>query len=215
MVFDNTNLSVVDWNLVRTLGDEKQAKRTHDARKKRFTASGSANPFRVAGRAYRALAVALRMQGVSKDATRFHYRSEVMDRKTLLFEAPARLFSQRFLTAPVWSVRLFASWLIGAFAGYCNYLGRLFVNYAVVVLLVAGAMQFAATQEPQGGPVSKESARDTLVLSVTSFHSRGVQPPGLHLDDTLSTLAAADAVFGLLIEGLFIATFTRRATGGW
>lgn len=42
----------------------------------------------------------------------------------------------------------------------------------------------------------------------------GVQPPGLHLSDTLATLAGLEAVFGLLIEGLFIAAFTRRVTGG-
>jgi hypothetical protein len=57
-----------------------------------------------------------------------------------------------------------------------------------------------------------------LVFSVTSFHERGVQPPGLPLTgtigDNLATLSALEAIFGLLIEGLFIAAFTRRFTGG-
>ena len=53
-----------------------------------------------------------------------------------------------------------------------------------------------------------------LAYPVTSFHGRGVQPPGLHLNDVLAALSGVEAVFGLLIEGLFIAVFTRRVTGG-
>ena len=46
-----------------------------------------------------------------------------------------------------------------------------------------------------------------------SFHGRGVQPPGLTMTDTLATLTAVEAFFGLLIEGIFIAAFTRPVTG--
>lgn len=40
-----------------------------------------------------------------------------------------------------------------------------------------------------------------------------VQPPGLTITDTLATLTAVEAFFGLFIEGIFIAAFTRRVTG--
>jgi hypothetical protein len=39
---------------------------------------------------------------------------------------------------------------------------------------------------------------------------RGVQPPGLTMTDTLATLTAVEAFFGLFIESIIIAAFTRR-----
>ncbi len=86
--------------------------------------------------------------------------------------------------------------------------------YAVVVGSFALAMLLAAVQVKADQPLSPATLQDVLALSVTSFPGRGVQPPGLYLDDTLATLAGAEAVFGLLIEGLFINAFTRRVTGG-
>jgi hypothetical protein len=65
-----------------------------------------------------------------------------------------------------------------------------------------------------GRLLSPDSVGDALILSVTSFHGRGVQPPGLHLNDVLAALSGVEAIFGLLVEGLFIAAFTRRETGG-
>lgn len=206
VIFDNTNLSVVEWGEVQTLGDERVAKMS----KRKFVERVAG--YRSAARAYRSLAVALRAQGISSHATRFHYRAELMDRYALLYETGARLFSRRFYAAPLLFLRWLSSWGLGTFAGYGDYVGRLFLTYAVVVGAFAAAM-FVAGQ--QG--VTPDHVRDALVLSVTSFHGRGVQPPGLPLTgtigDTLATLSAAEAVFGLLIEGIFIAAFTRRVTG--
>ena len=95
------------------------------------------------------------------------------------------------------------------------------LNIIVESRILPNSMSTApATPWPPGAPslhkgnIALDTIRDTLVLSVTSFHGRGVQPPGLKLTDTLTTLAGLEAVFGLLIEGLFIAAFTRRVTGG-
>ena len=106
-------------------------------------------------------------------------------------------------------MRWLLSWLLGTFADHGVKLGRLFVTYLVVVSVFAGLMFLAA------GPTSSlDSIRDVYVLSITSFHGRGVQPPSLHLSDALATLTAAEAFFGLAIEGTFIAAVTRRVIGG-
>jgi hypothetical protein len=51
---------------------------------------------------------------------------------------------------------------------------------------------------------------EALVLSISSFHERGLFPTGQSLGDPVAILAAAEAIVGLLIEIAFIATFTRR-----
>ena len=51
------------------------------------------------------------------------------------------------------------------------------------------------------------------MLSVSSFHGRGFFPQSITLGDTYARLAAIEAVFGLLIEISFIATFTQRFFG--
>jgi hypothetical protein len=143
--FDNTNLAVVEWSSVNRFGDEAAA------RQARSKAHWSAEEYRTAARAYQSMAVALRSQGVSWDATRFHYRSELMDRNALFYGARARLLSRRVLTAPRAYVRWLVSWAIGTFAGYGDYIGRLFPTYAVVVLgfalgMVVSSARRAGTQ---------------------------------------------------------------------
>jgi uncharacterized protein YjbI with pentapeptide repeats len=202
--FDNTNLTVVEWRAVERLGDELAAQQD-----KTLSPSLKAAQYHTAARAYRALATALRTQGLSAEATRFHYRGELMARYESLYDFLARLFSRRFYTAPAAFGRWFVSWLLGTLAGYGDRLDRLFLTYALVVSAFAGLMFLVA-----GRPPSVDSIRDVYVLSITSFHGRGLQPPGLPLTDALATLAAIEAFFGLTIEGIFIAAFTRRVTGG-
>jgi hypothetical protein len=48
-----------------------------------------------------------------------------------------------------------------------------------------------------------------LVLSISSFHGRGLFPNGLRLGDPIAILAAVEAIIGLRIEITFIATFTQ------
>lgn len=201
VTFDNTNLTVVSWATLKRLGDER------NARKARST-SWKVEAFHKAARAYRSLSVALRNQGLGADATRFHYRAELMERKSYFWQIFANLGSRRFYTAPAFFGRWLFSWLLGTFAGYGDYFGRLLLTYLLVVSTFAGLMFLAA-----GRVVSFDAIRDVFVLSVTSFHGRGVQPPGLTMTDTLATLTAVEAFFGLLIEGIFIAAFTRRVTG--
>ncbi|HZC79993.1 MAG TPA: pentapeptide repeat-containing protein, partial [Ktedonobacterales bacterium] len=209
VILDNTNLAVVEWGEVRRLGDERLAKEgSTSARVKSSDSAWRAGAYRSAARAYRSLSVALRAQGLAAHATRFHYRAELMDRYALHYEMRKRLFTRRVYTVLPLFLRWLGSWGLGTFAGYGDYVGRLFLTYAVVVASFTLAM-FVAGQQT----LSPDHVRDALVLSVTSFHGRGLQPPGLPLSDAIATLAGAEAVFGLLIEGIFIAAFTRRVTG--
>lgn len=201
VIFDNTNLTVVTWEKVRRIGDEHVAKEAEGSEWK-------AAEYHVAARAYRSLSVALRNQGLSADTTRFHYRAELMERNSAFWQTLAYLRSRHFYTAPVSFGRWLFSWLLGTFAGYGDYFGRLLLTYLIVVSAFAGLMFLAA-----GRVVTFDAIRDVFVLSITSFHGRGVQPPGLTMTDALATLTAVEAFFGLLIEGIFIAAFTRRVTG--
>ncbi len=53
-----------------------------------------------------------------------------------------------------------------------------------------------------------------LVFSVTSFHGRGFFPnENIGLHHPLTVLAAGEAVVGLFLELMLIATLTRRFLG--
>jgi hypothetical protein len=56
------------------------------------------------------------------------------------------------------------------------------------------------------------SGVDALILSLTSFHGRGLQP-SVGLTDGMRAIAGIEAILGLMLEALFIAAFTRRITG--
>jgi hypothetical protein len=216
--WNGASLIQLDWDSIGILTDEHRAKERHekaDPKKKKDHAT-RADEFQDATRAYRLLSTALRAQGVIRPATRFHYRAELMDRKALYQQAASQWRTKGIkvkLSALATRGRWMLSFILGVFSGYGDQLWRLFLTYASVVLGFAAAMLIFAVQVKENQPFSPATIQDVLVLSVTSFHGRGVQPPGLHVDDALATLAGAEAVFGLLIEGLFIAAFTRRVTG--
>ncbi len=201
VIFDNVRLGDVNWGRTERLGEELAARNEQVIADKGWK-------YTMAARAYRSLAVALRNQGLRRDATHFHYRAELMERKSAFWYTLFLLRTRNFYEAPVSFGRWLFSWLLGTFAGYGDYFGRLLLTYLVVVSAFAGLMFLAA-----GRVVTFDAIRDVFVLSITSFHGRGVQPPGLTMTDVLATLTAVEAFFGLLIEGIFIAAFTRRVTG--
>ena len=156
----------------------------------------------------RTLAVELHDQGLSRAATRFQYRGEVMSRRATYYEAMAHLKSRAFVKAPYYVVGWLLSLMLGAFAGYGFYhVWRLALTYVVIVGAFAG-LYYAIGQQAVFG----SNALDAVVLSLSSFHGRGLQPAA-DLTATIRAVAAAEAVLGLLVEALFIASFTRRITG--
>jgi uncharacterized protein YjbI with pentapeptide repeats len=221
LTFGGANLTLVYWAEVQRLGDEVEAHRPRtlnvvyresdwraEETGRRKAAWMKSGEFTDAARAYRALSVALRAQGLSRDAIRFHYRSELMARHALFYDVIARLFSARFYSVPWVAGRWVVSLLLDVFVGYGDYIGRLLGTYLLVVLGFATAylLQWHLT-------LTVPHVLDALALSLTAFHGHGLAPPGTALTRAMFWQIGAESVFGLLIEALFVAAFTRRMLG--
>jgi hypothetical protein len=106
------------------------------------------------------------------------------------------------------------SWALALLAGYGFRLGRtIFWYLAVISSFTCMYMQATHGRVPFGLPAPSQLAPlpwyEALSLSASSFHGRGFFPQGINLGDPVAILAALEAVFGLLIEISFIATFTQ------
>jgi uncharacterized protein YjbI with pentapeptide repeats len=198
------NLSLIDWQPVTVLGDERAAwnwkpstleplpdklpRKLRVARARQNQQQQAVERlevFRAAVGAYRQLATALRNQGLNEDADHFAYRAQVLQREVY------RQKGERF--RPVFSS------FLDSLAGY-GYKPERSIGWYVVTILGFAALYAWFAHLP---------AQEALVLSMTSFHGRGF-PGSLSLRDPIMMVAAAEAIFGLLIEISFIATFTQR-----
>jgi hypothetical protein len=155
------------------------------------------NVCRDVGRSYRALAIELRSQGLLIPASGYRLREQRMERRALGLE------------------RNYVAWLGSALldlvSGYGERPARTFLAYLVTVLTFAG-LYFGVTHTLETG-LSHLSWDEALVLSLTSFHGRGFFPGFLSLGDWVARLGAIEAVIGLFIELILIATFSRRFLG--
>jgi hypothetical protein len=110
------------------------------------------------------------------------------------------------------------SWILFLLAGYGYRPGRSILVYLAVIVWFANLYAWAAHGLLTFGlPPSQLTSLpwyEALVLSVSSFHGRGFFQPLQSLGDPVAILAAIEAVFGLIIEISFIATFTQRFFGG-
>jgi hypothetical protein len=183
-------LSRVDWTQVPSLGDELAIKEAQN-RKERVAA------YHEAARAYRGLAIALREQGLVGTASNYRLREQRLERRAQLREG--KLVGWLF------------SALLDLLAGYGERPGRTFVAYLTVVLTFA-ALYYGVSHSLET-QLSKLTWDEALVLSLTSFHGRGFFPGFLSLGDWGARLGALEAVIGLFIELMFIATFSRRFLG--
>jgi uncharacterized protein YjbI with pentapeptide repeats len=184
-------LANVTWEQVPRLGDEANIKAA-TSRKERVQV------LRDAARAYRGLAKALQAQGLTIPALKYRTREQQLERRALLYS---------FAFGP-W---LF-SWLLNLVSGYGDKPGRALGCYLGVVSFFA-ATYFAITNQLLGVIASHSTHLqwyEALVLSISSFHGRGFFPTMLSLGDPVAIVAAAEAVTGLFIELVFIATFTQR-----
>ena len=214
-----TDLSVIDYRNCRRLGDEDEiphilplvvkaaiAKtfrwllRTPRATEMPNESGGTITlptinlPQRLfwdAARATRQFAVALKDQGLDIQATRFQYRERVLHRKELF-----------------WSPDFFGwlgSLILAVVSGYGYRPLRSVIVYALTI--TGFALGYHALGSSLSHAMSWPSAFD---LSVTSFHGRGLFSSPHALSDAIINLTAAEAVVGLLIEIMFVATFARR-----
>lgn len=194
--WSNINLSVVDWAKVKMLGDEQEARRVkkHDSsvknKEERF------RQYRAAVRANRQLAVALREQGLNEEASRFAYRAQVLERKVLWRQRKPLTY-------------LF-SWFLFLIAGYGYRPIRSVITYLLVIAFFAAAyFVFGVTES---GPHHLKWY-ESIVVSLTAFHGRGFLSDQFRPGDPQSIIAVIEAAVGLVIEIIFIATFTQRFFG--
>ena len=108
-------------------------------------------------------------------------------------------------------LKYLGSWLLWLIAGYGYRPLRTILIYLCMILGFA-ASYFAITHTLHT-QTSSLAWYEALVLSVSSFHGRGFFQPVQSLGDPVAFLASIEAVFGLLIEISFIATFTQRYFG--
>ncbi len=188
----DVNLAIVDWSLVKLLGDEARAHAL--ARQGKTEKEDLIESYREAVRANRQLAVALQGQGLNEEAAHFLYRAQVLQREVVRLK--------RQIGTYIFSM------FLDILAGY----GYKPVRSLFAYLLVISC--FATIDFILGNVVGPHlSPLGSLVFSITSFHGRGFFPGGLILDDPITMMAAIEAVTGLAIEISFIATFTQRFFG--
>jgi uncharacterized protein YjbI with pentapeptide repeats len=235
-VLGDVNLTVVDWSAVPPLGDQTRAEVASVAEETEITPADlrptdqvlhrqpeylmvwrdvakpdeqRAEEYHAAARAYRALSVALRSQGIPREPTRFHYWSELMERRSLYHQARRELATKRRRAALSVGARWMFSFLLGTLTGYGDRLGRLALTYIGIVL--AFAALFVAVNRLSLTP---SNSFDSLSLSVTAFHGRGLLASSDHIARSGAWLAAIESVTGLFVEALFVAAFTRRVIVG-
>lgn len=180
------------WNEVEMLGDEAVARDRYTRAGQLKTPEQRLNHYLRATRANRQVAIVLRNHGLTEHADRFAYRAQICQRSV-------------FWRQHQW-FRCFVSWILWLIAGYGYKPKRSFLAYLIVLSAFAVGYYFLAPLsgvhfEPLGA----------VVFSITSFHGRGFSPgESVNITNLVVVLAAVEAIIGLLIDVIFIATLTNR-----
>jgi uncharacterized protein YjbI with pentapeptide repeats len=202
--WNGVNLAVVDWAPLLTkhamLGDEQIARgeKEHGNPKER---EKQIREYEDAVRANRQLALALGGQGLYEQAAHLAYRALTLQRKVLKFQRKYR--STLF------------SWLLDFVAGYGYKPFRCLLVYLSAQLLFTAAYLGLSYLVTMQHPDFWRALAEDFILSVTSFHGRAFLPQAIStpiVNDYLAYgfLASVEGVFGLLIEGIFVATLVQR-----
>jgi uncharacterized protein YjbI with pentapeptide repeats len=189
--WNGVNLAAVKWELAPRLGDELDIKEA-SSRKERVEA------YRYAARTYYGLAKALEAQGLTAPALKYRRRQHQLERAAQFrsFNLLGWLFSNA----------------LNLVSGYGDRPLRALGVYFAVILAFAG-IYFGITAP--SSPIFFTGSQplqfhEAVVFSLSSFHGRGFFPSIIGLGDPVAIVAALEAVVGLFIELVLIATFTRR-----
>ncbi|MCT9935132.1 pentapeptide repeat-containing protein [Planotetraspora sp. A-T 1434] len=186
--WNNVNLAAFDWSVIKVLGDEDRAREADRG-------EGPMTPpvaYSTAARASRQVAQELRARGMDDEAHRFAYRAQVLQRLSFRRQGLSKLPSYLF------------SSMLAVLAGYGYRPGRSFVAYALVVTV------FMLVYHSLGPGLT---LLESMVISVTAFHGRGFFPGTFSPGDPLALVAAAQAIIGLVIELVLLATVSQRLFG--
>jgi uncharacterized protein YjbI with pentapeptide repeats len=190
------NLSVVDWEAVTILGDERRARQT-----------GWLYNYQGAVRAYRQLATVLREQGLNEEALQFAYRAQLLQRGVLWRQMlQLRRHGRKGLGRLAKKmVSYFFSWLLDLFAGYGYKPLRSLITYLIVIGLFM-LIYFALGT----GYGTHLSWWQSLAMSLTAFHGRLFLSDGLKSGGQQVFVTAIEAFVGLIIEVSLIAIYVQR-----
>jgi len=191
--FDNANLTVVDWSLVTTLGDEHTARQRTDKDGKLKTRDTRLQEYKAAVRANRLLSVSLQAQGLAEDSDRFAYQAQVLQRVVLRY--------QRKLGAYLFS------WVLAALAGYGYRLRRIFVVYGLAVTVFA-VIYFLLGIPTDPATTMPGHVLNAFLVSLTAIHGRVFFE---QFNFTAQAwVAAFESIVGIVIEGVFVAMLIQR-----
>lgn len=219
VLLDNTNLTVVDWDRVRVIGEEIAANRSKGdvvydtdvvldwdfnpfdppsvvkakrpvVKRRPKRQATRAEEFAVASRAYHLLVNALRGQGLTRTADRYDYRAQEMRRKQLRY--------QRRWAGYLWLSFIYLS------TGYGFRLRRIVAAYGLIVIVFA-ALYLIFGQEP----LTWQTARDALQISFNAVHGRVIIVQ-FHLGTGPSWLETLESIIGIGIEAIFVAALIQK-----
>jgi uncharacterized protein YjbI with pentapeptide repeats len=196
-IFDNTDLSVVPWGRVLRLGEERIAQQSRDEKGQKKPPELRRDEYEDATCAYQRLATTLRAQGLSEEADYYTYRAKVMKRRLL--------WRQHRLGAYLLSGSL------ALMAGYGYRIQRIFAVYGLTVAVFAALFLIAGISAGHTA-LSFASAADAAQISLNAIHGR-VFFAQFNLDTLQSWLATIESIFGIVIEGVFVAMLIQLFFG--
>jgi hypothetical protein len=209
VIFDNTNLTVVDWSLVRILGDERTARERKGSSGKPKPHAQRLTEYKAAARANRVLAVALEAQGLVDDADRFAFRAQVLQRRVLRLQALQAW--RRPWRLPGAVGRYLGSWVLALLAGYGYRLSRIVVTYALALAAFTIAY-WALGIHSFGGEPWWQAMWDSFLVSLSAIHGRTTFEQ-LGAWSPAAWVAGFESVVGIVIEGAFVAMLIQRFFG--
>jgi uncharacterized protein YjbI with pentapeptide repeats len=217
VVWSGASLAQVNWRQVRMLGDEWVARQTVDADGSKKSWDRRTEDYATATRANRQLAVVLREQGLHDGANEFAFRAQLLQR--IVYRRRGNLppyigsllldLISGYGYHPMRSLYMYVA-TIGVFA-------LLFWCVTNDVSLTFGWFTNAITGMGMSPPPPSPQhlqGYEAVVMSMTSFHGRGFFQPVQSPGDKVAIVAAIEAVLGLFLEIVLIATFTRRFFAG-
>jgi uncharacterized protein YjbI with pentapeptide repeats len=188
--WNDATLTLIDWSQAPRLGDEVAIRNARRGGKRQIRRL-RAGAYREAARAYRGLSLALRAQGMGNIASRYRLRELALERDALRTErSPA-----------YWGAAILYS-----FTGYGEHMGRILATYFGTILM------FAAIYLAVIGQWGISQVVDALIFSISSFHGlgligfNGITSP----HDPLVIIGGVEAIIGIFIIVILVATFSRR-----
>lgn len=187
-------LTRVNWSFILQLGDETHTRRSDEQSRYQAGWTSVVTDSATAARAYSQLAVALRSQGLNDYADNYVYRAQLMQREVLRWHKK-------------WGAYLF-SLLLFLISGYGYRLWRIVATYAAVVLgfsCIYWALGVHSFTHESG----IQTLWDSFLVSLTAIHGRTTFEQ-LGAWSPAAWTAAVESVFGIVIEGIFVAMLIQR-----